>query len=58
MQEAVRDATTCFVKQAERPKLADCEAAKANAVQWNEGLVEPRGIEPLTSALRTRRSPS
>jgi hypothetical protein len=24
----------------------------------SEGLVEPRGIEPLTFALRTRRSPS
>jgi hypothetical protein len=23
-----------------------------------DGLVEPRGIEPLTSSLRTRRSPS
>ncbi len=24
---------------------------------WEDGVVEPRGIEPLTFALRTRRSP-
>ncbi len=28
-------------------------------LRWNEGcLVEPRGVEPLTSSLRTRRSPN
>ena len=31
---------------------------KARALKASKSMVEPRGIEPLTSSLRTRRSPS
>ncbi len=46
-------ACSVFFMNAERPRRADAPEAWFLA-----GLVEPRGIEPLTFAMPLRRSPS
>ena len=48
--------TSLDVKSAVPP--AYTPDSNLNPLRWGVGLVEPSGIEPPTSALRTRRSPN
>jgi FixJ family two-component response regulator len=59
-REALADTLrTAFEREAARQATAASETRKSAGIRAEiPSLVEPRGIEPLTFALRTRRSPS